>query len=79
MQGSPRGVKVEPDCWNVPKDVGYNGKHPRSQESQRGANTNALCQVRGPGGHLVKEVGPGDIEDDQECQSDGNGNDTDWI
>ena len=41
--------------------------------------TNALRRVRGPGGHLGEEVEPGDIEDDRERWSDGNGDDTDWI
>ena len=73
LQGDSRDVEVEPDHWKVLEDAGYDGKRPRSQENQRGADMNALCRVRGLGGHLGEEVGSGDVEDDRECLSDGEG------
>ena len=77
VQGSPRGVEVEPDRRKVFEDAGYDGKRPRSQENQRYVETNVLRRVRGPEGHLVEEVGPGDIGEDRERQSDGDGDEMD--
>ena len=62
-----------PDRRNVVEGAGYNGKQPEIVKNERDVETNALRRGNGPGGHLVEEVGPGDIEDDREHQSDGDG------
>ena len=72
-------VEGGPDRAKVVEGAGYNGKPPESVRNQRDVDMNALCRVRGLGGRIVEEVGPGDVEDDRERRSDGNGDDTDGI
>ena len=72
-------IEGDPDRAKVVEGAGRNGKRLESIRNQRDVDTNALRRDRGPGGHLVEEVEPGDVEDDRERQSDGNGDDTDWI
>ena len=73
------GIEVDWDRRKVVKDAKHDGKPPESVRNECDVDTNALHRDRGPGGHLVEEVGPGDVEDDREHQSDGNGDDTDGI
>ena len=70
-------VEVDPDHAKVVEGSVYDGKRPESVRDERYVDANALRRVRGPGGHLVEEVGPGDIEDDRERQSDGDGDEMD--
>ena len=79
LQGDSRDIEADPDRGNVVMRAGYNGKRPRNQENERGADTNALRRVRGPGGQLGEEVGLGDVEGDWKRLSDGEGIEMDGI
>ena len=79
VQGSSKDVEGNPDCAKVVEDAVYDGKRPKSVRNERDVDTKALRRVRGPGGHLVEEVRLGDIEDDRERQSDGDGDEMDGI
>ena len=78
------GEQVEPrdveGVWSqkmVVNRVEYDGTGPRSDGSERGVETNAQCRHTGPGGRLGERDGLGDVEDDLERRSDGDGDQTD--
>ena len=79
VQEESKDVEGNPDSANVVDSAVYDGKRPKSIRTERDVDTNALCRVRGPGGHLGEEVGSGDVDDDQEHQSHGNGDEMDGI
>ena len=73
VQEKSRRAEVDRDRRKVLEGAGHDGKRPKSEENQRDVETNALCRVRGPGGHRGEEVESGDVEGDREHQSDGDG------
>ena len=77
LQEESRVVKVDWDRQNILQGPRYDGTHPRSDGSERVDGANALCQENQPGGQTGEQGGPGDVEGDQECQSDGDSVETD--
>ena len=81
LQGDSRGVEVDPDRREVVEGTEHDGKRPRSEEDERYVETNALCRVRWPGGHVDEEDESGDVEGDRERRNDGDGieMDVEWC
>ena len=77
MQGKSRGVEVVRGRRKVVDVAGYDVKHPRTEENERGVDMNALRRDKGPGGHRGKpeevRVESGDVEDNRERHNDGDG------
>ena len=73
LQRDSRGVEVDRDCRKVVKGTEHHGKRPRSEEDERYVETNALCRIRGPGGHVDEEAESGDVGGERERESDGDG------
>jgi hypothetical protein len=73
LQGKSRGEEVVPDRDKVVDSAGYDRIHPRGQENERDVDTNASCRDPGPGGHSGEREDSGEVEDDRDRWSDGNG------
>ena len=73
MQGDSEVVEGNPDRREVLEGAEHDGKRPRSEEDERYVETNALCRVRGPGGHVDEEAESGDVGGERERESDGDG------
>ena len=72
-------VEGDPDRTKVVGGAVYDGKRPEIVKNERDVDTNALRRGNGPGGHLVEEVEPGDVDGEWERQSDGDGDEMDGI
>ena len=70
---SSRVVEGESDRESVVDHAGCDGIRPRSRKNERRAETDALCRVQEPGGHLDKRAESGDVGNDQTSQTDGDG------
>ena len=72
-----RGTEGDLDHTSAINHTDIDGIGPGSKRNQHVADTNPLRRDTGPGGQLGEQGEPGDVEDDQECQSDGDGVETD--
>ena len=66
-----RGAEVDRDCHEVTEGAGHDGIRPRTEKNERYVEMDALCRVRGLGGHVIEEVEPRDIEGEWERESNG--------
>ena len=72
-----RVVEGVRDRVKVVNGAGYDGTRPRSDGSERDVEPNAQCRRTGPLGHRGERDGLGDVEDDLERRSDGEGDEMD--
>ena len=78
-QVESRGTEGDSDCASAIDRAELDGIGPGSDRDEHVGDTNPPCRDRGLGGRLGEQGDPGDVEDDRERQSDGNGVETDGI
>ena len=84
--GGCRGEQVESRGFKGVRDhrkgvdgAELDGIRPGSKRNERVGDTNPPCRDRWPGGRLGERDGLGDVEDDLERRSDGEGDETDGM
>ena len=72
-----RGIEGVRDRDKVVDRAEYDWIRPRCEKNERGGDANPPSRDRGPGGRLGERDGLGDVEDDLERWSDGEGDEMD--
>jgi hypothetical protein len=78
LQGESRGAEVDWERRKVVERAEYDRIRPSSDGNSRGVDANTLCRDKAPGGDPGERNDSGEVEDDRERQSDGNGDHRGW-